>query len=131
MKEKIKKSFNHIKLTDSQKDNMYKNILLKKNNQGITYFKYASILSFILVITILSFPLNENEEEMLVRTIANDQLFLDDKCYSLVYINYELGSLMNEIYQDEISYKIYENLLDSNTYVIYNDVYEVYVECEE
>lgn len=131
MKEKIEKSFNHIKLIDSQKDRMYNNIISKKKNQGISYYRYAGLISLILVITISSMPVNEKEEEMLMRTIASGSLIVDDKCYSLVYINYELGSLINEVYQDNISYKIYENLLDSNTYVIYNGVYEVYVECEE
>lgn len=128
MKKMIKNSIEKIEIDNSQKEEIYQNIVNKKNLGFNNKFKYAFVCALIVFcIAIVDTPSNINE----VRMISADNLVINDEAYEVVYIDYELGERLEDVTYRGMIYEVYINDLLENSIVLYNQYYEVYLKIEE
>ncbi len=125
MKNKIKNSIEEIKLSNSQKKDIYDKIMYKKNYSNQIFVKLSFICcAFILCITLVNTPSELNNEPIMIRST---EIYYENDIYDQIDVPYEVGNYLTNEKINGIYYDIYENALNEDSIILYNDFYEVYV----
>lgn len=128
MKNKIKNSIDEIKISNSQKEEIYNKILYKKNFDFKKLYQVGFVCAaFIFCLMVLEKPNNVNDN---IRSISVSNLMYDNFVYEQIDVPYEVGEYLSEVFYEGEYYSVYENLINDKSIILYNEFYEVFVKRE-
>lgn len=128
MKKNIKNSINKIEISNSQKEEIYQKIVNKKSFNFNVFYRYAC-LSLFVVLSLFVF--NNEEVETNAVMLRSVSVVISGDSYQAAYIPYELGDKLDDYNSNGVTYEVYENKLNDDSLVLYNEFYEVYLKVEE